>query len=77
LEAAVQAADAVVQGDDGDCFQVYGRLMARPNRISIDAEATLFGPFILVASLLTYFAAFWTVLATFPLSLVLQFVDGV
>jgi len=52
----------------------YGRLMARPNRISIDAEATLFGPFILIASLLTYFAAFWTVLAPFPLSLVLQFV---
>jgi len=52
----------------------YGRLMARPNRISIDAEATLFGPFILIASLLTYFAAFWAVLAPFPLSLILQFV---
>ena len=34
----------------------YGRLMAKPNWRNFDAEATLFAPFILVASLLPYFA---------------------
>ena len=38
----------------------YGRLMAKPRKRNIDAEATLFGPFILIASLVTYFAAVCT-----------------
>ena len=37
----------------------YGRLMTKLNRIKFDAETTLFGPFILIASLAPYFAAFW------------------
>lgn len=36
----------------------YGRLMARPTRISVDAEATLLGPFIMIASLATYLSTF-------------------
>ena len=42
----------------------YGRLMTKLNRINFDAETTLFGPFILIASLAPYFAAFW-VFSTF------------
>jgi len=45
----------------------YGRLMAKLNKKNIDAEATLFGPFILIASLVTYLAAFCTFFTTFPL----------
>jgi cellulose synthase/poly-beta-1,6-N-acetylglucosamine synthase-like glycosyltransferase len=37
----------------------YGRLMTKLNRIKLDAETTLFGPFILIASLAPYFGAFW------------------
>jgi cellulose synthase/poly-beta-1,6-N-acetylglucosamine synthase-like glycosyltransferase len=37
----------------------YGRLMTKLNRIKFDAETTLFAPFILIASLAPYFAAFW------------------
>jgi cellulose synthase/poly-beta-1,6-N-acetylglucosamine synthase-like glycosyltransferase len=37
----------------------YGRLMTKLNRITFDAETTLFGPFILIASLAPYLAAFW------------------
>ena len=37
----------------------YGRLMTKLNRINFDAETTLFGPFILIASLAPYLAAFW------------------
>jgi cellulose synthase/poly-beta-1,6-N-acetylglucosamine synthase-like glycosyltransferase len=40
----------------------YGRLMAKPNRMGVDAEATLLGPFILIFSLVTYLA---TILAFF------------
>jgi cellulose synthase/poly-beta-1,6-N-acetylglucosamine synthase-like glycosyltransferase len=36
----------------------YGRLMTNLNRIKFDAETTLFGPFILIASLAPYFGAF-------------------
>jgi cellulose synthase/poly-beta-1,6-N-acetylglucosamine synthase-like glycosyltransferase len=36
----------------------YGRLMTKLTRIKFDAETTLFGPFILVASLGPYFGAF-------------------
>ena len=35
----------------------YGRLMAKPSRIGVDAEVTLLGPFILIFSLVTYLAA--------------------
>jgi cellulose synthase/poly-beta-1,6-N-acetylglucosamine synthase-like glycosyltransferase len=34
----------------------YGRLMAKLNRLNLDAETTLFAPFLLVASLLPYIA---------------------
>lgn len=36
----------------------YGRLMTKFSRKSFDAETTLFGPFILIASLATYVAGF-------------------
>ncbi len=52
----------------------YGRLMARLNRKSIDAELTLFGPFILIASLLTYLAASGSFFASFPLDVLWQVV---
>jgi cellulose synthase/poly-beta-1,6-N-acetylglucosamine synthase-like glycosyltransferase len=42
----------------------YGRLMTKLNRVNFDAETTLFAPFILIASLAPYFAAFW-VFSTF------------
>ena len=51
----------------------YGRLMARPSRRSLDAEATLLGPFMLIASLATYFGAFFTVFAPFSLNFLLRF----
>lgn len=35
----------------------YGRLMARPSRVSVDAEATLLGPFMMIASLASYLSA--------------------
>jgi len=35
----------------------YGRLMFKPSKIGIDAEATLLGPFMLIFSLVTYLAA--------------------
>jgi cellulose synthase/poly-beta-1,6-N-acetylglucosamine synthase-like glycosyltransferase len=50
----------------------YGRLMAKPNKKKIDAEATLFGPFILIASLLTYLTAFCTLFTTFPFDFLWQ-----
>jgi len=34
----------------------YGRLMAKPSRMGVDAEVTLLGPFILIFSLVTYLA---------------------
>jgi len=44
----------------------YGRLIAKLNRRNIDAEATLIGPFILIASLITYlFATFGMYIANF------------
>jgi cellulose synthase/poly-beta-1,6-N-acetylglucosamine synthase-like glycosyltransferase len=51
----------------------YGRLMAKPGKTRLDAEATLLGPFILIASLITYVAAFSAVFVPVPLSLWLQF----
>lgn len=50
----------------------YGRLMAKLRRKTIDTEATLFGPFILIASLLTYLAAFYSFFIPFPLDLLWQ-----
>jgi cellulose synthase/poly-beta-1,6-N-acetylglucosamine synthase-like glycosyltransferase len=50
----------------------YGKLMAKLTRKSFDAEATLFGPFVLIASILTYFAAFYAVFIPFSISLLLQ-----
>ena len=34
----------------------YGRLMVKPSRMGVDAEATLLGPFMLIFSLVTYLA---------------------
>lgn len=44
----------------------YGRLMSKPSRKRFDAEATLLGPFILVASLLSYLAASGAFFVAFP-----------
>ena len=44
----------------------YGRLMARPSRKNFDVEATLFGPFILISSLIPYLAMFWTFFTVLP-----------
>jgi cellulose synthase/poly-beta-1,6-N-acetylglucosamine synthase-like glycosyltransferase len=52
----------------------YGRLMAKPSARRIDAEATLFGPLILVASLVTYFGAFYAAFSPASLSLLVEFV---
>ena len=41
----------------------YGKLMAKPNWKNLDAEATLFAPFILIASLLPYIVGFYAFLA--------------
>jgi cellulose synthase/poly-beta-1,6-N-acetylglucosamine synthase-like glycosyltransferase len=41
----------------------YGRLMAKLSRKSLDAEATLFGPFILIASLTGYLVALYGLFA--------------
>jgi cellulose synthase/poly-beta-1,6-N-acetylglucosamine synthase-like glycosyltransferase len=50
----------------------YGRLMAKPSRKNIDAEATLFGPFILIMSLVAYLSAFFTFFVPAPLGLLWQ-----
>lgn len=44
----------------------YGRLLTKINRRNLDAEATLFGPFILIASMLSYVMAFGIFLAEYP-----------
>ncbi len=38
----------------------YGRLMAKPSRLKLDAEATLVGPFMLTFSIITYLSALST-----------------
>jgi cellulose synthase/poly-beta-1,6-N-acetylglucosamine synthase-like glycosyltransferase len=45
----------------------YGRLMARPTRMKVDAEATLLGPFVLICSLASYLCAFLGFLAPVPM----------
>jgi cellulose synthase/poly-beta-1,6-N-acetylglucosamine synthase-like glycosyltransferase len=52
----------------------YGRLMTKLNRINFDAETTLFGPFILVASLAPYLAAFLAFSTFWSLNVVWGFV---
>jgi cellulose synthase/poly-beta-1,6-N-acetylglucosamine synthase-like glycosyltransferase len=42
----------------------YGRLMAKPTKRNIDAEATLIGPFVLILSLLSYVASFTSFFAS-------------
>ena len=44
----------------------YGRLMSKISRKRLDAEATLFGPFILVASLLLYLVSSGAFFVAFP-----------
>jgi cellulose synthase/poly-beta-1,6-N-acetylglucosamine synthase-like glycosyltransferase len=44
----------------------YSKLMTKPNRKNLDAEATLLGPFILIASLLSYVVGSGAFFATFP-----------
>lgn len=51
----------------------YGRLMAKPSKRNIDAELTLLGPFVLIASLISYLLAFFTSLAAFNFDFVLEF----
>jgi hypothetical protein len=52
----------------------YGRLMTKLNRINFDAETTLFGPFILIASLAPYLAAFLAFSTFWSLNVVWGFV---
>lgn len=52
----------------------YGGLMAKPCRKNIDTEATLFGPFVLIFSLVTYLSAFYTFFGGFPLGFLWQVV---
>jgi cellulose synthase/poly-beta-1,6-N-acetylglucosamine synthase-like glycosyltransferase len=52
----------------------YGRLMARPSRVRIDAEATLLGPFMMIASLASYLSACLAFLAPVPPGSLWQFV---
>jgi cellulose synthase/poly-beta-1,6-N-acetylglucosamine synthase-like glycosyltransferase len=50
----------------------YGRLMSKPSRLTVDAEATLFGPLILIASLMTYFGAVYAAFCPVSLNVLLQ-----
>jgi cellulose synthase/poly-beta-1,6-N-acetylglucosamine synthase-like glycosyltransferase len=52
----------------------YGRLMTKLSRINFDAETTLFGPFILIASLAPYLAAFWAFSTFWSLNVLWQLV---
>jgi hypothetical protein len=52
----------------------YGRLMAKPCKKSFDAEMTLFGPFVLIASLLAYVAGSYVAFMPFPLGSFLQLI---
>jgi cellulose synthase/poly-beta-1,6-N-acetylglucosamine synthase-like glycosyltransferase len=46
----------------------YGRLMSKPSRLNFDVEATLFGPFVLIASLMPYLAVFYAFFTVMPFS---------
>jgi cellulose synthase/poly-beta-1,6-N-acetylglucosamine synthase-like glycosyltransferase len=52
----------------------YGRLMTKLNRIKFDAETTLVGPFILIASLAPYLAAFFAFSSFWSLHMIWSFV---
>ncbi|MEM3601793.1 MAG: glycosyltransferase family 2 protein [Candidatus Bathyarchaeia archaeon] len=51
----------------------YGRLMAKPNWKNLDAEVTLTGPFILMASLTSYFLAFYASFVSLSFDSAFQF----
>jgi cellulose synthase/poly-beta-1,6-N-acetylglucosamine synthase-like glycosyltransferase len=51
----------------------YGRLMARPSRKNFDAETTLWGPFMLIASLIPYAALFMSFLSVLPFDVMWRF----
>ena len=58
------------------CMEVafkYGKLMAKPSKKRLDAEATLLGPFIALASLVAYAAAFSAVFIPVKLAFWLEF----
>jgi cellulose synthase/poly-beta-1,6-N-acetylglucosamine synthase-like glycosyltransferase len=44
----------------------YGRLASKPSKRNLDAEITLLGPFILIASLLTYSVASGALFVSYP-----------
>ncbi|MBT0158550.1 glycosyltransferase family 2 protein [Candidatus Bathyarchaeota archaeon A05DMB-2] len=48
----------------------YGRLMSRPSLKNFDAETTLWGPFILIASLVPYTAMFWAFFQALPFNVI-------
>ncbi|MEM2523086.1 MAG: glycosyltransferase family 2 protein [Candidatus Bathyarchaeia archaeon] len=50
----------------------YGRLIAKPTKKTLDAELTLLGPFVLIASLICYLLAFYTSFAAFNFDVLLQ-----
>jgi cellulose synthase/poly-beta-1,6-N-acetylglucosamine synthase-like glycosyltransferase len=50
----------------------YGRLMTKLSKKTIDTEATLFGPFVLIASLLTYGVAVYSLFVPFHLHILWQ-----
>ena len=52
----------------------YGTLLGKPNWKNLDAEATLFAPFMLVASLLPYLATFSTFFSTFPINIAWSYI---
>ncbi|MEM3703328.1 MAG: glycosyltransferase family 2 protein [Candidatus Bathyarchaeia archaeon] len=51
----------------------YGKLIAKPNKRSLDAELTLLGPFILIASIIIYFLTFYASFTAFNLDILLRF----
>jgi cellulose synthase/poly-beta-1,6-N-acetylglucosamine synthase-like glycosyltransferase len=53
-----------------DVARKYGRLIKKPNKVTLDAEITLFGPFILIASLVSYLMAFGTFLTEYPYNVI-------
>jgi cellulose synthase/poly-beta-1,6-N-acetylglucosamine synthase-like glycosyltransferase len=52
----------------------YGRLMSSLSMRRLDAELTLFGPLILIASLVTYFSAFYAAFVPVSMSFLLQYI---
>jgi cellulose synthase/poly-beta-1,6-N-acetylglucosamine synthase-like glycosyltransferase len=48
----------------------YGKLLTKLNKVNLDAEMTLFGPFILIASLISYLMAFGSFLTEYPYNVI-------